>query len=245
MGRYSRPLAPRFLEFAGVAAGMRVLDVGCGPGALTASLVAVLGAGGVAACDPSAQAVAACRASLPGVDARCAPAEELPWPDGAFDAALAQLAVNFMADARAGAAEMRRCVRPGGVLAACTWDLDGGMVMLSVFWAAASELEPGLAGDEQRMRYVRRSELVELWRSARLEEVQSAELVVEAPYEGFDDFWESLSLGVGPAGAYLAALDAGAQAELRERCRRRLGDPKDAFRLPARACAVRGRRPAA
>ena len=122
MGRFSEPLAERFLALAGVRDEDRVLDVGCGPGALTARLVARLGAGQVAAVDPSEPFVAAARTRLPGVDVRVATAESLPFDDDAFDAVLAQLVVHFMADPVAGLAEMARVARPGGTVAACVWD---------------------------------------------------------------------------------------------------------------------------
>ena len=119
MGRYSRVLAPVFADFARVAGGMRILDVGCGPGALTTELVARTGAENVVAVDPSAPFVEAARARHPGVTVELAPAEALPFASGAFDAALAQLVVHFMSDPVVGLTEMRRVTRPGGAVAAC------------------------------------------------------------------------------------------------------------------------------
>src|SRR5262249_13435030 len=150
MGRYSTPLAPKLADCAGVRAGQRVLDVGCGPGALTEELVARLGPESVAAVDPSEPFVAAARERHPGVDVQQAGAEELPFPDAAFDAALAQLVIHFMADAPAGVAEMKRVTRDGGVVAACVWDHGGGHGPLSLFWEAARELEPD-TDDESRL----------------------------------------------------------------------------------------------
>jgi len=108
MGRYSRLLAPCLADFAGIEQPARVLDVGCGPGALTEELAARTGAAAVAAADPSESFVEACRARVPGADVRLAPAEALPWEDGSFEAAPSQLVVNFMRDADAGVREMRR-----------------------------------------------------------------------------------------------------------------------------------------
>src|SRR5689334_339748 len=122
MGRFSTRLAPVFADFAGISAGDRVLDVGAGTGALTAELIR-RGAHPSAA-DPSATFVEALRRRFPEVDSREAGAEEMPWEDASFDAALAQLVVAFMSDAPAGIAEMRRLVRPGGVVAACMWDSE-------------------------------------------------------------------------------------------------------------------------
>src|SRR5687768_4814246 len=106
MGRYSRALASRLIEFAGIGPPMSVLDVGCGPGALAERLAELVGSERVSAADPSEPFVVACAERVPGADVRQADAEELPWPDEAFDAALAQLVVNFMRDAPAGVREM-------------------------------------------------------------------------------------------------------------------------------------------
>ena len=121
MGRYSARLAPAFGDFAGVHTGQTALDVGCGPGALTAELVRRLGPDSVAAVDPSERFAAAARERHPGVDVRLSSAEDLPYPDGTFDATFAQLVVHFMADPVAGLAEMARVTRPDGVVAACVW----------------------------------------------------------------------------------------------------------------------------
>src|SRR5437868_980480 len=126
MGRYSVPLASTFADFAGVAEGQRVLDVGCGPGALTRELVRRVGAGAVAAVDPSEPFVEECARRNPGVDVRLAKAEQLPFSDGVFDAALAQLVLHFVSDPAAAANELRRVLRPGGRAAACVWDFADG-----------------------------------------------------------------------------------------------------------------------
>jgi SAM-dependent methyltransferase len=240
MGRYSRELAPRLLDFAGIRPGLRVLDVGCGPGALAERLAERVGAELVAAADPSAPFVAACAERVPGADVREAPAEALPWPGETFDAALAQLVVNFMGDAPAGVAEMRRVLRLGGVAAACTWDYGDGMRLLRAFWDAARELDPEAPDEGTTMRFRTAPELEDLWRDAGLRDAVVDELTVEARYADFDDLWQPLTSGVGPAGAYCASLDPARQAALREQLFARLGRPDGAFSLPARAWAVRG-----
>jgi ubiquinone/menaquinone biosynthesis C-methylase UbiE len=244
MGRYSRELAPRLIEFAGVEAGMRVLDVGCGPGALTERLAELAGAERVGAADPSEPFVSSCAQRLPGADVRRAEAEALPWRDGAFDGALAQLVVNFMRDARAGVAEMRRVVRPGGVVAACTWDYGDGMQMLRLFWDAAQDLDPEAPHEGRTMGFQSADSLEELWRLAGLEEIETGALVVETAYAGFDELWEPLTLGVGPAGSYCASLEPAERVALRENLFTAVGSPVGPFTLSARAWAVRGVRPA-
>jgi SAM-dependent methyltransferase len=237
MGRYSRALAPQLADLASVRAGQRALDVGCGPGALTAELVGRLGADAVAAVDPSEPFVQAARRRHDGVDVAVAVAEELPFGDGAFDVALAQLVVPFMSEPLAGLAEMRRVTRRGGVVAACVWD-HAGQGPLSAFWRAVRELDPG-ARDESGQPGAREGQLRALFDAAGLHDVEHAALSVGLQHASFDAWWQPFTLGVGPAGTYVAGLDAVAAAELRERCRLLLPDAP--FTITSRAWAARGR----
>jgi SAM-dependent methyltransferase len=238
MGRYSSLLAPQMADLAGIAPGQQVLDVGSGPGALTAVLVERLGAAGVAAAEPSASFVAAARRRFPGVDIRQAPAEALPFDDDAFDAAIAQLVVHFMADPVEGLREMARVTRPGGVVAACVWDHTGGRGPVSLLWAAARSLDPG-AVDEGDLPGARRGQLAELFRTAGIEHVEDGELAVRRDHATFEEWWEPYMAGVGPAGAYVAALEPLARDRLRERCRELL--PEAPFTLESIAWTARGR----
>jgi SAM-dependent methyltransferase len=238
MGRYSGPLAPRFAEFADVTAGQLVLDVGCGPGALTAELVERVGPEAVSAVDPSETFVAAARQRHPKVTVRRATAEQLPFEDQVFDTACAQLVVHFMADAVAGLREMGRVTRPGGVVAACVWDHGGDAGPLSPFWSSARELDADVA-DESGLAGAREGHLAMLLRDAGLTDVEERALSVNVEHRSFEEWWEPYTLGVGPAGSYVAGLDATRQVELREHCRRRL--PIAPFVLTARAWAARGR----
>src|ERR1700760_2997413 len=196
MGRYSEPLAVQFAGLAGVAGGQRVLDVGCGPGALTAELAGRVGTDAVSAVDPSAPFASAVRERLPGVDVRLAPAEALPFADGTFDAALAQLVVHFMADPVAGLREMGRVTRPGGMVAACVWDHAGGRGPLSAFWQAVRELDP-CADDESNLAGVREGHLAELFAQAGLDAAQVTTLTVRVRQADFESWWETFTLGVG------------------------------------------------
>ena len=237
MGRYSVLLAPQLAALAGVAAGQRVLDVGCGPGALTTELVRLVGPDGVTAVDPSESFVAAARQRHPGVTVEQAAAEQLPFPAEAFDAALAQLVVHFMADPVAGLQELARVTRTGGVVAACVWDYAGGTSPLSTFWDAAREIDPDV-DDESRLPGARAGHLAELFAAAGICEVEEASLEVSIEHPTFEDWWEPYTFGVGPAGAFAAGLDPERQVELRELCRERLPDAP--FVLTASAWAARG-----
>jgi len=246
IGRYSGELATRLIALAGVAGGQRALDVGCGPGGLTAALAERLGAEQVAAIDPSRPFVEACLRRVPGADVRVGAAEALPFADSTFDVVLSQLVLNFISDAPAGVREMRRVARPGGVIAAAVWDYAGEMTLLRRLWDAAARVDPdgAAAHDEGRvMRFCRRDELDALWREAGLRDVATGELRVSAAYEDYDGLWAPLERGVGPAGAYVAALDDGRRSALRDELRRALGEPEGSFTLAARAWCVSGRAP--
>lgn len=231
MGRFSVRLAPIFADFAGVESGQRVLDVGAGTGALTAELVR-RGADAAAA-EPSSAFVEALHQRFPGVDAREAGAEEMPWPDASFDAALAQLVVSFMSDAPAGIAEMRRLVRPGGVIAACMWDRDG-MEMLAAIDRARAALGSGGLSDRA---YRTRDEITGLFGAGA--EVEVELLSVEGDYVDFEDFWDALNGGAGPAGAWAPSLDDEQRTLARAELLRQLGEPEGAFALTGRAWAVK------
>jgi SAM-dependent methyltransferase len=223
MGRFSEPLAAVFADACGVHPGQRVLDVGCGPGALTAELVRRLGPDAVTAIDPSPPFVEATAARFPRVDVRTGNAEDLPFADASFDAALAQLVVHFMADPVQGLREMRRVTRPGGTVAACVWDHGGGQGPLSVFWAAVHDLAPDAPAEANRAG-THEGQLVELARTAGLASAEPGTVSVTVSFPTFDDWWEPFTLGVGPAGAYVAGLDPDQRTALRDRCAELLPD---------------------
>lgn len=243
VGRYGPSLAAGLIRFAGVEPGMRALDVGCGTGLLTAALAERLGAENVTGAEPSEPFAEAARSRVPGAEIAVAAAEDLPFPDDAFDAALSQLVLNFMRDAEAGVRELARVTRPDGVVASCVWDYAGEMTLLRAFWDAAREVEPerGAAADEGVvMRWCSEDELLRLWESAGLREVRTGALTARAAYESFDDLWEPFPSGIAPSGAFTASLDEDGRAALREAFRRRLGVGDEPFELEARAWAVRG-----
>ncbi len=241
MGRYSVALAPVFAAFAGVEPGMRVLDVGCGTGALTVELVRRTRDGIVSAIDPAEQFVEACRARAPGADIRVGPAERLPWPDADFDCVLTQLVLPFLTDADAAMLEMRRVARPSANAAACMWGAADEMELDAAFWRAATRVDAS-AADRRRMRFRTRSETEALFQRAGFSRVESAPLDVTATYSTFEEFWQSLLGAAGNMGAFVSTLDPPRLQRFRESCRAELGDPQAPFTLRARAWAVRGTR---
>ncbi len=238
MGRFAEPLADEFVVYAGVQPGQRALDVGCGPGALTARLVDRLGVDSVAALDPSAPFVEATQARFPGIDVRAGAAERLPFADDSFDLALAQLVVHFMSDPLAGLHEMVRVTRPGGTVAACVWDHGGGTGPLSLFWRAVHDVDPDVE-DEGELAGSRAGHLADLFQQAGLAEVEPSSVSVTLEFATFDEWWEPFALGVGPAGAYVARLDDAGRAEVRAAAQRRL--PVVPFTITASAWAARGK----
>ena len=237
MGKYSSPLAPLFADLAGLEPGQRVLDVGCGPGALTAELVRRLGPDHLSAVDPSASFVSAARERHPAVAVHRASAEDLPFDDGRFDAALAQLVVHFMADPVAGLREMTRVTRDGGVVAACVWDHSGDRGPLSLFWRAAHDLDPEVE-DESHLMGAQEGDLRRIMRAAGLHRIEERALSVRVESPTFEDWWEPFTFGVGPAGGYVAGLDANGRDQFREHCRALL--PAPPFTIEALAWAARG-----
>lgn len=239
MGRYSRPLAAVFADVAEVVPGQRVLDVGCGPGALTGELVSRVGATHVAAIDPSDPFVAACSSSFPGADVRAGRAEAIPFEAAAFDSVLTQLVMHFVSEPDLVASELRRVVREGGLVAACVWDFEHGMEMLRCFWDAALDVDAGAPDEAAVLRFGGRGEIAELFAAASLDDVHETTLQVSSTYGDFDELWSGFLAGIGPAGSYCVSLTDTQRAAVRSGMFGRLGAPSGAFTLGATArCAT-------
>ncbi len=235
MGRYALELAPAFADFVGVHEG-KVVDVGCGSGILTEELARRVGAENVAAADPS-PLLETCRERVPEADVRPGTAEELPWTDDTFDAALAQLVLHFLDDPVVGITEMRRVTRPGGVVAASTWNFPQ-MPLVRTFWESARDLRLDAPSETQQFETL--DELAALGRSAGLGEVEAAPLDVSIRYESFSQLWSTFELGAGPAGEFCASLPEADRETVRDEYQRRLGNPAGSFDLPAQAWVLRG-----
>jgi len=245
VGRWSRLVAREFVAWLQVPPGSRWLDVGCGSGALTETVLADAGPESIEGVDTSEAfvAYAASRVTDPRASFAVADAQALDRPDAAYDAVASSLVLNFLPDPARGAAEMRRVARPGGVVAGYVWDYAGEMQLMRRFWDAAAELDPAAADlDEgRRMAGCNPADLEALFSGAGLEEVETRAIDVPTVFADFDDYWSPFEGGQGPAPGYCASLPPDRRAALRERLRETLPAAADgSISLVARAWAVRG-----
>ena len=245
VGRWSRRVAGRFLQWLGVAADGRWLDVGCGTGALTQTILREATPRSVQGVEPSEayRAVAQQQVVDERVRFEAGDARALPVEDAAFEAVVSGLMLNFVPEPERAVAEMARAVRPGGVVAAYVWDYAGKMQLMRHFWNAATALDGAAAAlDEGRRFPVCQPEaLAALWRGANLGAVETTAIDIDTDFVDFDDYWMPFTGGQGPAPGYAMALSEERRAALRERIRAALPFALDgSVPLVARAWAVRG-----
>jgi SAM-dependent methyltransferase len=245
IGRWSRLVAVEFLEWLAAPASGRWLDVGCGTGAVTQTVLDRAAPSDVVGIDPSEGFIAYAREHVADPRARfeVGTATDLPLPDGERDVAVSGLVLNFVPDAALAAAEMARVTRPGGLVAAYVWDYAGGMQLLRRFWDAAGELDPrGRELDEgRRFPLCYPGPLTELFDGAGLRQVQVIAIDVPTRFAHFDDLWTPFLSGHAPAPTYAMSLTEDDRAALRENLRARLPYAQDgSIALTARAHAVRG-----
>jgi SAM-dependent methyltransferase len=246
VGRWSRRVAEQFLAWLAVPPGGRWLDVGCGTGALTQTILQQAAPARVASLDRSAGFAAYARAQTRDARARftVGDAQALPAARGAFDAVVSGLMLNFVPRPEQAAREMARAARPGGVAAAYVWDYAGKMQLMRHFWNAAAALDPA-AGDldeGRRFPLCRPGPLRQLFAGAGLAQVEVAPIDIATDFADFDDYWSPFLGGQGPAPGYAAALSDERRGALRERLRQALPAALDgSIPLVARAWAVRGR----
>lgn len=244
MGRWSARLAPLFVDFAQVREGSRVLDVGCGTGSLVHAVAQITRRSEIVGIDPAQPFIDHCRSRFvdPRIAFDCGSALELPYPDDAFDQSLSLLVFMFLPQPEAAASEMRRVTRPGGTVAACTWNVER-LELSSILWDEAMKLDPNAELHAERpRRCTRKGELDALWHAAGLEDVEETALEIRTEFSSFDDWWLPFVGGAGPAGAYVVGLSPERREALRAALHAKLlaGGADHPFALRAQAWAVRG-----
>jgi ubiquinone/menaquinone biosynthesis C-methylase UbiE len=250
MGRWSRRLAGPFLDFAGVLEGERVLDVGCGTGHLARAIVERTEPGEVRAVDLAAAYVdhAQRHTHHPRVVFEVGDACALQFGDRAFDRALSLLVLHFVPRPERAIAEMRRVVKPGGVVAAAVWDVRGGFVASRLFFDTAAALDPkaaALRAENYTRPMTRPGELANAWRDAGLEDIVESTLGIRMELSTFEDYWAPYEGREGPVAQYVAGLAAAERARLKEAVRAAYldGEPDGPRSYAALAWAVKGRVP--
>jgi ubiquinone/menaquinone biosynthesis C-methylase UbiE len=239
-GRSSKILAPLFVDFVSVRG--EVLDVGCGTGALTFAIAQSRAVSKIVALDLSEGFLAYARSKTddPRISFEQGDAQKLAYPDGYFDCCLALLVMSFIPEAPKAAAEMHRVTRRGGIVATAMWDTTGGNELNDALSDAAAAIDPNvkLLGGT----YGTAEELTSLWASANLNDVEVRNIAFPCGFKSFDDFWQPLTEGQGPAGAYLRGISEDHRMTVREQLRQNLfGNRADGpFTLQAKAWAVRG-----
>ena len=245
VGRWSRLVAREFLRWLDVPAGRRWLDVGCGTGALSQTILEIAAPGAVTGVDRSDGFVAYAREHVR--DARTqfevGDAQALPVETGAYDAVVSGLMLNFVPRPELAVVEMTRAVRPGGMVAAYVWDYAGRMDLMRHFWDAATALDPAALDEGPRFPICHPDRLAEVFRAAALVDVEVRPLDIQMHFRDFDDYWSPFLGGQGPAPAYAMSLSEERRAALRERIRAGMPfAPDGSIPLVARAWAVRGKK---
>ena len=246
IGRWSRLVAREFLAWVAAPQGLEWLDIGCGTGALSRTILERQRPRRLKGIDPSPGFVAHARSVMNEdvAEFEVGDAQALSDGDASFDCAVSGLVLNFVPDPTRAVAEMARVVRPGGLAAVYVWDYAEGMELIRIFWDAAMALDPAAVELDEARRFplCRPEPLAEVFARGGMRDIESRAIDVPTDFRDFDDYWSPFLGGQGPAPGYAMALDESRRAELRERVRSRLPEAKDgSIHLNARAWAVRAR----
>ena len=245
MGRWSRLVAPRFLDWLGVPAGRDWLDIGCGTGALSSAILARCGPRSLISIDPSEGFVAKARANVPDrrVGFQMGDAQALTMESASRDAIVSGLVLNFVPDKGRALAEMKRVGRIGATVGFYVWDYPGaGVEFMHAFWNAAADLDPNARdlAEDRRFPYCTPDGLVDLVRKAGLISAACTTIEIPTVFKDFQDYWGPFTLGAGPAPGYCVSLVPEARQRLREKLHHSLPRRADgSIPLKARAWAVK------
>lgn len=241
MGRYARPLAVEFVATVPLANGNSVLDIGCGPGALTAELVAKVGAESVSVIDPSPPFLQYCAAQYPGITAEVAKAEQIPFADASFDAVLSQLVIHFIGDLEQAGREIVRVTKPGGWVSVCTWNIDR-MQKINMLPRAASAA--GIEVPTIRVEaFGENGDVSAYLESIGLADVKESTISVSSTYHDFEELWSAYLVSIGPLGPWTVSQSNEAKAAIKRALFQIIDEPEGEFSLSAEARVATGRTP--
>lgn len=245
VGRWSRVVAKEFIGWLDVPPQSKWLDVGCGTGALSQTILATANPVKVKGVDRSDGFVQYTRTKVDDERAEfdVGDAQELPVQDNSFDAAASGLVLNFVPQPEKMISEMKRAVRESGIVAIYVWDYAGKMQLLRYFWDAAQALDPAAAELDEGPRFpvCNPDALKDLFQGAGLNNIETRPIDIATHFKDFDDYWNPFLGGQGPAPGYVMSLSEENRSQLRERIRASLPFAADGLiPLVARAWAVKG-----
>jgi len=243
MGRWSKKIAAKYLDWLDAPPDADWLEIGCGTGALTSAILAKAAPRSIVATDASADFVAYARSQIsdPRATFETAKAQKLGLNSASRDVVTSALVLNFLPDKTAALKEMRRVLRPGGVLSFYVWDYPGGGIgFIDAFWKAAAKVDPKAAelNEGARFPFCTEAGLEEICKQAGLSGIAISLIEIETEFEDFDAFWMPFTLGAGPAPGYCMSLPADRRAALMDQLKHEIGEAGP-VRMPARAWAVR------